>query len=633
VIRRWLLLALVCPLAFFRTDARQANAQDSNSLIAIVGGTIIDGTGAEPQKLDLLVRGERIEAVGAQLAIPAGARVIKADGLTVIPGLFDLHTHLPYSSAGGLAGDWPKNLKAYIYCGVTSVVDFGTYAETFEPMRRLIKTGIVVAPRLHLAVRMTTPQGHGAEGGRGDLFSLEVRTPREARAAVKRILPYQPDVIKVFTDGWRYGTAPDMSSMNEETLAAIVEEAHQHSLEVLTHTVTLGRAKIAARAGVDVLAHGIGDAEADEELLNLLKAKGTTYVSTLAVYEPRGRDILTPLLSAVLEPAALALIQPPLMPPAQPNERPSSPRQSAQLRRWQFLQHNIAALQKAGIRLGAGTDAGVTGTHHGWATLREVQLLVSSGLTPLQAITAATGNSAKALHVDNTRGIIAPGKMADLLLVEGAPHRNISDLEKIRYVFLGGREIDRERLAREIAAPGITQLPAKEAQERIDDFESANGRSLLDTLWVNSTDVGLDASQMTYGRILRTVTNHALSLGGRLSEKERPYLRFSVPLSRGAVEPVDARGFRGIRFDARGDGEYRLIVPTANVRDSAQFQAPFKANALWQTVSIDFATLRQENARTPVQWTGRDLLMLSFEVARPAGSFGWLELDNVRFYK
>src|SRR5205085_4551644 len=120
------------------------------------------------------------------LTVPPGARVIKADGLTLLPGLFDLHTHLPYSSAVGLAGDWPKNLKAYLYCGVTSVVDFGTYAETFEPMRRLIKTGVVVAPRLHLAVRMTSPQGHGAEGGRGDLFSLEVRTPREARAAVKR---------------------------------------------------------------------------------------------------------------------------------------------------------------------------------------------------------------------------------------------------------------------------------------------------------------------------------------------------------------------------------------------------------------------------------------------------------------
>jgi imidazolonepropionase-like amidohydrolase len=637
VIRRWLLLVLLCLLAFFRTNARQinnpANRPSAEALFAIVGATVIDGTGAEPQKLDLLVRGERIEAVGAQLAIPAGAHVIRAEGLTVMPGLFDLHTHLPYSSAGGLAGDWPKNLKAYLYCGVTSVVDFGTYAETFEPMRRLIKTGAVVAPRLHLAVRMTTPQGHGAEGGRGDFFSLTVSTAREARAAVKRLLPYQPDVIKVFTDGWRYGTAPDMTSMNEETLTAIVEEAHKHGLEVLTHTVTLGRAKLAARAGVDVLAHGIGDAVADEELLDLLKAKGTTYASTLAVYEPRGRDILTPLLSAVLEPEALAVIQPPPVAPNQVGEGQSGPRQAAQLRRWQFLKHNVAALQKAGIRLGAGTDAGVTGTHHGWATLREVQLLTASGLTPLEAITAATGNSAKALRVDNERGIIAPGRLADLLIVEGAPHRNIGDLEKIRYVFFGGRELDRERLAREIAAPGITQLPAKPAQERIDDFESANGRSLLDTLWVNSTDAGLDASQMTYGRILRATNDHTLLLSGKLSDKERPYLRVSIPLSRGAIEPVDARGFRGVRFDARGEGEYKLIVPTANVRDAAHFQASFKVAAQWQTISLDFAALKQANARMPVQWTGRDLLMLSFEVARPAGSFGWLELDNLRFYK
>src|SRR4029078_2756754 len=97
-----------------------------------------------------------------------------------------------------------------------SVVDFGTCPETVEPVRRLIRTGVVAAPRISLAVRITTPGGHGAEGGRGELFSLEVSTAREARAAVRRALSYQPDVIKAFTDGWRYGAAPDLSSMNEE---------------------------------------------------------------------------------------------------------------------------------------------------------------------------------------------------------------------------------------------------------------------------------------------------------------------------------------------------------------------------------------------------------------------------------
>jgi imidazolonepropionase-like amidohydrolase len=589
------------------------------------------------------LRGERIEAVGPDISIPSDARIIEATGMTLLPGFFDLHTHLPYASTGTVGGDWAKNLKAYLYCGVTSVSEFGTYPETFEPMRRLLKSGAVAGPHIHFAARITTPQGHGAEGGRGDFFSLEVSTPREATAAVRRLLPYQPDSIKVFTDGWRYNTAPDMTSMNEDTLAAIVAEAHRHDLEVLTHTVTLEKAKIAARAGVDVIAHGVGNAAVDDELVQLMKAKGTTYTSTLAVYEPRERDLLSPLLSAVLEPVSVATTRPALTAPAFPGFhviqiteellKTASAREAARLRRWQFLQQNVAALHQAGIRLGNGTDAGVTGTHHGWATLREIQLNVASGLSPLDALTIATGKSAKALHVDNERGLIAPGLLADLVLIAGAPYRDINDLENIQRIFLGGRELDRARLAAAIAAPGITKLPALKAQEQLDDFESASGRSSIDTLWVNATDAGVDASHMSYGRILRAENNHALSISGKFAEKERPYLRINLPLSRGAVEPVDARTFRGVRFEARGEGAYTLLVPTANVRDVGTYQTTFQANAQWQTISLEFASLKQANARAPVPWTGDDLLMLSFELARPAGTFGWLELDNVQFYK
>ncbi|MBO0861535.1 MAG: amidohydrolase family protein, partial [Chloracidobacterium sp.] len=256
------LLIFICA-GFFSADARK---QNNENIIVVVGATVIDGLGGEPSKETVVIRGDRIEAVGPKVEPPNGAQIINAEGMTLLPGLFDLHTHLPYSSVSGVANDWPKNLKAYLYCGVTSVVDFGSYGEMFEPMRRLIRTGVVAAPRISLAVRITTPGGHGSEGGRGEYFSFEVSTAREARAAVRRALPYRPDVIKAFTDGWRYGAAPEMTSMNEETLTALVDEAHKNGLKVLTHTVTLEKAKIAARAGVDVIAHGVGDRPVDEEL-------------------------------------------------------------------------------------------------------------------------------------------------------------------------------------------------------------------------------------------------------------------------------------------------------------------------------------------------------------------------------
>lgn len=634
--RSTLLAAIPLCLVCLWLSPGTAHTQNNSDLTAIVGAMVIDGTGAEPKKATVIIRGERIEAVTpVDTKPPANARIINAEGQTLIPGIFDLHTHLPYSSVGGAASDWPKNLKAYLYCGVTSVVDFGTYPETFEPMRRLIKTGVIEAPRISLAARMSTPGGHGAEAGRGDFFSLEVTTPREARAAVRRVLPYQPDVIKVFTDGWRYGAASDMTSMNEDTLTALVDEAHKNGLEVLTHTVSLDKAKIAARSKVDVIAHGVGDKPADEELFKLMKASGTTYVPTLAVYEPRGRDILSPLLATVLPESARNVMNPQLIPPQNPPLKPAAGSaengDAPRVRRWGILQNNTAALRKAGITFGTGTDAGVTGTHHGWATLRELQLLVAGGLTPLEAITAATGNAARAIKVDAERGTIAAGKLADLVLIAGEPDKNIADIEKIKRIFLGGRELDREKLAREMAAPALSAIPAIKTQELVDDFESANGRSRLDTLWVNSSDAGVDASKMIFGRINREAGNQALSVTTRMSEKDRPFARINIPLSKGAIEPVDAREFRGVRFDVRGDGDYRLIVPTFNIRSNAQFSAPFKAATQWQTISLEFSSLKLPS--NSGQWTGADLLMLSFEIARPAGAFGWLELDNIRFFR
>jgi imidazolonepropionase-like amidohydrolase len=547
--------------------------------------------------------------------------------MTLAPGLFDLHTHLPYSSTSGVANDWPKNLKAYLYCGVTSVVDFGAYGEMFEPMRRLIRTGAVEAPRISLAVRITTPGGHGSEGGRGEFFSFEVSTAQEARAAVRRAMAYQPDVIKAFTDGWRYGAAPDMTNMNEDTLTALVDEAHKNGLEVLTHTVTLERAKIAARAGVDVIAHGVGDQAVDEELFKLMKTKSTTYAPTLAVYEPRGRDILTPLLSATLPPPARSRFVPPQNPPMRPADGSIENGDTPRVRRWAVLQDNTAALRKAGISFGVGTDSGVTGTHHGWAALRELQLLVAGGLTPIEAITAATGAAARAIKVDGERGTISRGKLADLILVDGQPHKNIQDIEKVKRVFLGGREIDRERLAREIAEPGLTPLPVAKARELIDDFESANGRSSIDTLWVNSTESGVGATKMLFGRVARKSGDHALAVTARMSEKDRALGRVDIPLNRGAIEPVDASAFRGVQFDARGDGDYQLI---ASAYDAPNFQAPFKASPQWQTIRVDFSSLKQLQG-SDVPWPGDKLRTLSFEIARPAGTFAWLEIDNLRF--
>src|SRR6185369_8191703 len=116
----------------------------------------------------------------------------------------------------------------------------------------------------------------------------------------------------------------------------------------------------------------------------------------------------------------------------------------------------------------------------------------------------------------------------------------IEDIDKVRRVFLAGKEVDLDKLTKLIASPGATPLAAVKATAKIDDFEDANGRSSLKTLWVNSTDAGHDHSRMVFGRVLREGHGHALQIMGNMSEKDKPYIRVSVPLRPGGMEPVDA---------------------------------------------------------------------------------------------
>jgi hypothetical protein len=233
--------------------------------------------------------------------------------------------------------------------------------------------------------------------------------------------------------------------------------------------------------------------------------------------------------------------------------------------------------------------------------------------------------------VDRERGTIAEGKLADLVLVDGRPHERIEDLQKIRAVFFGGRELDREKLARDIGAAAGTPIPAARAEARIDDFEGPGGRARTGALWINWTDSGHDRTRMSFACTLRAPGNHALSLLARMAEKDRPYARVSIPLRPGGLEPVDARAFKGIRFDARGDGEYRLLAITRAVRDGNYHQATFRGEGRWRTVRIPFAALQRRDEKERA-WTGADLLTLTFEAARKPGETAWLELDNVRFY-
>ena len=271
----------------------------------IRGARVFDGSGAPAVVQDVLLRGDRIVAVGPRLRRATGTTVIDARGLTLIPGLHDLHTHLR-SPGYDAPDDLGKAYAGYLLRGVTSVNDFSVSGEMLAPIRQMVASGAVAAPHLQLAVRVGVPGGHGTEYGWGSFFTLQAATPAAAHVAMATALPYKPDVIKVFADGWRYGRDSDLNSMNQPTLAAIVADAHKAGLSVITHTVTLQGDKIAAAAGVDAVGHGVGDALVDDALIASMKAHHTAYIPTLVVYEPQQTRQLDPGEARALTPAESA---------------------------------------------------------------------------------------------------------------------------------------------------------------------------------------------------------------------------------------------------------------------------------------------------------------------------------------
>ncbi|WP_181814723.1 amidohydrolase family protein [Sphingomonas aracearum] len=594
--------------------------------VFIQGARVFDGTGAPAQVANVLVRGDRIVAVGPEVKAPWGARVVRARGRTLIPGLHDLHTHLR-SPGYNAPEDLGRAYAGYLANGVTTVNDYSVSGEMLGPIREMTDPGFagpgrLYAPHLQLAVRLGVPGGHGTEFGWGNFFTLEANTPRSAHLMMRRALPYRPDVIKVFTDGWRYGRDADLNSMDEPTLAAIVQDAHRAGLPVITHTVTLEGAKIAARAGVDAVGHGVGDAPIDDELIALMRTHHMAYIATLVVYEPQQDRTFTRGEWQAFNPAVQAREQ------RRMDDAPD-PILPYDAKRWQIMRDNIARLKAAGIRIGVGTDAGIGGVYHGPSTLREITWLTKLGLTPAEALASATSVSADILGQAKDHGRIAVGQRADLVLVDGDPDRDIEALWKVRQVFVAGREVPLDRLRAMIASEDMTALPLHRMAGPIDTVQRADGRTDLDTLPVESTEAGVDHSH------LQTVREAApppprIFLAATMGSAPQPFAQLILPLTRGAIQLADARGFTGIAFRARGAGTYRLLLDSYGLQPDRGFSAEFTAGEAAQEIRLPFEGFRSGDASAELRLDRLRAVM--FRLSGERGGKAWLELGDVRFY-
>jgi imidazolonepropionase-like amidohydrolase len=350
---------------------------------------IFDGTKLLPPA-SVLVNGGKIVAIGEKIAVPAGAEVIEGGGGTLLPGLIDSHVH-----------SFGDALKIAPIFGVTTVLDMG----------------------------------HGTE------YGIKIQTishPGEAQAFVDARIAEGSDYIKIV-----YHTGGPLPAISKATLAAVVAAAHKRKKMAVVHIGSQSDARDAISAGADGLVHLFVDSAPEPDFGQFVAAHHAFVIPTLTVLEsvsgtPSGASLIDDAnFKNALTPADISALKTGFPPSNKPHS-------------YSFAEQTMKLLQAAHVPILAGTDAPNPGTMHGASLHRELELLQKAGLTPTEALAAATSVPAERFHLKD-RGRIAPGLRADLLLVKGDPTTYIKATRNIIGVWKGGDQIDRAKYLSELA--------------------------------------------------------------------------------------------------------------------------------------------------------------------------------------
>src|SRR5207237_2816926 len=465
-------LALVAALAL----APSAHAGS----IAIVGATVIHPELGMPRAVardsTVIIDGSRIVRIGPakSTAVPKGARVIDGKGKWVTPGLIDAHVH--FFQSGNIytrpdAADFnavvpyeketernkarlPATFKVWLASGVTSVVDIGGPFWNFDMRDQAAATE--AAPRVAVAGPLISMVAR-AKLDIGDPPIIRISSPDEARALVAKELSRKPDFIKV----WFIHEAGDDLAAQSAIVKAAGDAAHAAGVRLAVHATELVVAKAALRAGADFLVHSVEDEPVDEEFLALAKKNRALYCPTLFVilgyrYALSNTWQPTEAERRLADPQILAAINdlqkipkeklPERVAKAMSQPAPPKPSPTA-------LQ-NLRKVWDAGIPVVMGTDAGNIGTLHGPSVFREMEIMTQAGLTPLQVLRSATANGAKTMGMERAIGTLAPGKLADLLILDADPLADVTNLSRIHRVIKDGKVFVPDELMRSVAAKG-----------------------------------------------------------------------------------------------------------------------------------------------------------------------------------
>ena len=447
VLRRLLLLATLGVTGGCSAEAPLRFEVPPNATV-LSGGSVYLGDGITLDDALVVLDGATIAAVaprpGVDFELPADVTVLDVRGRTIVPGLIDLHTHL--GSDGCFAGSMTearlrRQLVANLHSGVTTILDLGG-TPWLAAQRRKARAESWDSPEILLAGPMiTAPGGHpvAAEGKFAGMVR-RVRDPEAARLAVGDIADGGYDVVKAVLEGGGFGGMAHAASLTEETLRAVADEAHARDLRLFVHVSTGVEARSALDAGADVLAHVPISGPFPAELARRLAREHKPVVTTLSAYEGFFRLLDDP---GYVDTAAVAdHVDPEVIEACRGADVVSfadtNPFTVYARDQIEVARDNVSVLRAAGAPIALGTDAGNLYVFHGPAVHRELDLLVHSGLTPAEALDAATSRAADALGRTDI-GAVRPGRRADLLVVAGNPARDIRDLGRIEVVIRAGR--------------------------------------------------------------------------------------------------------------------------------------------------------------------------------------------------
>jgi imidazolonepropionase-like amidohydrolase len=425
-----------------------ADAQGA-TVKALVGGTLIDGFGGPPVPNSVIViEGERITAVGqvATTKIPKGAEVISTEGMSVLPGLWDMHVHLMINGHADYA-HWdstypplfervimPASAKQLLRAGVTSARDLGAPLEPSIAVRDAINDGKIPGPTLYVSGPFIQHEPYPGT----ELFRWGVKGADDARAKVRRLAKAGVNCIKLI----------DQDQMTVEEVRAVVDEAHKHELPVVAHAHRPEEIRRGLAAGVDNFEHtGLATApEYPPDLIAMLRDR--------AAQGSRGPLFWTPTIEGLFNYEYLRDNRERLDDPSWHEGLPDSIIADirASLRHFDRLPYfqmtpsrrptltrKFRQLREAGVVLLVGTDAGIPGKFHSQATWNELDIWVNRlGVDPLTAIRAATYWPAVMMKVSDQVGTVSPGKYADIIAVRGDVLRYINLLQDVDLVIKRG---------------------------------------------------------------------------------------------------------------------------------------------------------------------------------------------------